>query len=305
MATAMRQSNTIEFDSAKRLILSKNSESEFDSEHQALRLKLTSILQSTLDLEQMLSIFYEEITQLFHFNGFVYQHENQLIKTSSGKKTTHSCGYRITTAQDHLGEITFYRSRRFKEAELEFIEETLSALIWPLRNALQYRQALKASLTDPLTGIGNRLALDNTLLREVELAKRHSSSLSLLVIDLDNFKIINDSYGHKTGDLVLQRIAKELAAVNRQTDLSFRYGGEEFVVLLNKTNPKGAIVIGERIRAAIERASIKVRNQTLNVTVSIGASSLKQNDNRYRLFQRADKALYQAKKSGKNQVLGI
>lgn len=305
MPTAMPQSNTIEFDSAKRLILSKGSEPEPESEHQSLRLKLSSVLQSTLDLEQMLSIFHEELRQLVQFGGMVYQHESRLIKINLGKKATHSCGYRITTPQDHLGEITFYRGRRFKESELEYIEEILSSLIWPLRNALQYREALQASLTDPLTGLGNRLALDNALLREVELAKRHSSCLSLLIIDLDNFKAINDNHGHKTGDIVLQRIGQEIATANRQTDLSFRYGGEEFVVLLNKTSPEGALVIAERIRAAIEKTIIKTRSRGLNVTVSVGASSLKPNDNRDRLFKRADKALYQAKKTGKNKVSAL
>lgn len=306
MPTAMPRTNTIEFDSAKRLIMSKGTaEPEQQSEHQSLMLKLSSLLQSSLDLDHVLAIFHEELRSLVHFSGLVYEHESQLIKVSLGKKATHSCGYRITTAQDHLGEITFYRGKRFQESELEFVEEILGSLIWPLRNALQYREALKASLTDPLTGSGNRLALDNTLLREVELAKRHGSSLSLLILDLDNFKEVNDSHGHKTGDAVLQRVASELAAVNRQTDLSFRYGGEEFVVLLNKTDLDGAVVIAERIRSAIEDANVKVGNKELKVTVSIGASSLKPNDNRDRLFQRADKALYQAKKAGKNTVMGL
>lgn len=306
MPTAMPRSNTIEFDSAKRLIMSKSATDPVqDSEHQSLKLKLSSVLQSSLDLDHVLAIFYEELRSLIHFSGLVYEHENQLVKINLGKKATHSCGYRITTAQDHLGEITFYRGKRFKESELEFVEEILGSLIWPLRNTLQYREALKASLTDPLTGSGNRLALDNTLLREVELAKRHSSPLSVLVLDLDNFKEVNDKHGHKAGDAVLKTIASELAVVNRQTDLSFRYGGEEFVVLLNKTFLDGAIVIAERIRSAIEGTSVKIGNKELKVTVSVGASSLKPNDNRDRLFQRADKALYQAKKAGKNTVVGL
>lgn len=305
MPIAMPRSNTIEFDSAKRLIMSRDLNPEFDTENQPLKFRLSSVLQSSLDMEQILNTFFEELSPLAQFSGLVYQHESRQIEVSLGNKATHSCGYRITTAQDHLGEITFYRGKRFKESELEFLEDVLSTLICPIRNALQYREALIASLTDPLTGSGNRLSLDNTLLREMELAKRHRSPLSLLVIDVDDFKNINDEYGHKTGDVALKRIAEQLAIVNRLTDLNFRYGGEEFVVLLNKTSLTGAAVIGERIRAAIEETQFKAVNKQFKVTVSIGAASLKPNDNKDRLFQRADKALYQAKKSGKNIVVTL
>lgn len=305
MPTAMPRSNTIEFDTAKRLIMSRGLNPEFETENQPLKFRLSSVLQSSLDMKQILNAFFEELRPITQFNGLIYQHESRQIEESLGKKATHSCGYRITTAQDHLGEITFYRGKRFKESELEFLEDILGTLICPIRNALQYREALIASLTDPLTGSGNRLSLDNTLLREMELAKRHRSPLSLLVIDVDDFKKINDEYGHKTGDIALKRIAEQLAIVNRLTDLSFRYGGEEFVVLLNKTSLSGAAVIGERIREAIDDTQFKDANKQFKVTVSIGAASLKPNDNKDRLFQRADKALYQAKKSGKNIVVAL
>lgn len=305
MPTAMPKSNTIEFDSAKRQILSRDLSPGFETENQTLKFRLSSVLQSSLDMEQILMAFFEELRPIAQFSGLVYRHESRAIEVNLGKKATHSCGYRITTAQDHLGEITLYRGKRFKESELAFLEDILSAVVCPIRNALQYREALIASLTDPLTGSGNRLSLDNSLLREMELAKRHRSPLSILIIDVDDFKKINDDYGHKTGDVALKRIAEQLVIVNRLTDLNFRYGGEEFVVLLNKTSLSGAAVIGERIRAAIEETQFKAANKRFRVTVSIGAASLKPNDNKDRLFQRADKALYQAKKSGKNAVVAL
>lgn len=286
-------------------MLNRDAIPDFDIGHQSLKFRLSSILQSSLEIEQVLGIFYEELQTIVQLSGLSYEHDNRKVKADIGKRATHSCGYRITTQQDHLGELTFYRGQRFSEYDLEFIEDVLGCLICPLRNALQYREALIASLTDPLTGAGNRLALDNTLLREIELAKRHRSPLSLLVIDVDDFKKINDEWGHKTGDKVLKKIVAELAEVNRQTDLTFRYGGEEFVVLLNETALDGAAVIGERIRQAIENSEIKVAGETLSVTASIGAANLKPTDNKDRLFQRADKALYQAKKSGKNTVVGL
>lgn len=304
MATPLTSSNTIEFSSAKRAARNRDVEFEADK-HQQLKFKLSSILQSSLDLEQVLGIFHAELQTVMELSGLTYVNESQKIKLHTGKKATHSCGYRLITQSDHLGEINFYRGKRFTEFDLELIEGVLSTLICPLRNTLQYREAIIASLTDPLTGAGNRIALDNTLRREIELAKRHQSPLSLLLIDVDDFKHVNDSLGHRTGDLVLKVIVDALTDINRQTDLSFRYGGDEFVVLLNETNLHGALVIAQRIRQSIEQKEIEIAGEQVQVTVSIGATTLKKSDSNDTIFQRADKALYQAKDAGKNQVAGI
>jgi diguanylate cyclase (GGDEF)-like protein len=298
MATPLTSSNTIEFNSAKRVTRNRDHELEQDN-YQLLKFKLSSILQSSLELEQVLGIFHEELQSVFELNGLSYLNESRKIKLNTGKKATHSCGYRLITQNDYLGEIQFYRGKRFNESDLEIIEDVLGTLICPLRNALQYREAIIASLTDPLTGAGNRIALDSTLRREIELAKRHRSPLSLLLIDVDDFKNINDKLGHKTGDLVLKDLVKVLVEVNRQTDLSFRYGGEEFVVLLNETTIQGALVIAQRLRQAIEDNEIEFAGDQLGITVSIGATALKHSDNKDSFFRRADKALYQAKDAGK------
>lgn len=305
MPTAMTKSNTIEFDSIRRLLKSKEGATDYASEQEQLKFRLTSLLQSSLELEQVLVTYHRELNLITPLSGLAYSNENSEVNFSTGKKATHSCGYRLITQQDHLGELTLYRNKRFTESNLQIIEDTLSTLICPLRNALQYREALIASLTDPLTGSGNRLALENTLNREIELAKRHRSPLSLLLVDVDDFKNVNDRWGHKTGDKVLKMIVQKLNEVNRQTDLIFRFGGEEFVILLNETSQTGAEVIAERIRMAIEHASLDVAGQTLKVTVSLGAAAHKLNDSKDRFFQRADKALYQAKNSGKNMVVSL
>jgi len=305
MPTAMTKSNTIEFDSIRRMLKSKDGAASHASEQEQLKFRLTSLLQSSLDLEQVLITFHRELNTITALSGLAYVNENSDVAFNTGKKSTHSCGYRLITQQDHLGELTLYRSKRFSESHLQLIEDTLSTLICPLRNALQYREALVASLTDPLTGSGNRLALENTLSREIELAKRHKSPLSLLLIDVDNFKRVNDKWGHKAGDKVLKMIVGKLNEVNRQTDLIYRYGGEEFVILLNETSKAGAEVIAERIRCAIEKASVNTAGQSLKITISLGAAALKPNDSKDRLFKRADKALYQAKNSGKNVVVSL
>jgi len=202
-----------------------------------------------------------------------------------------------------LGEVTFSRRKRFSEAELSNIESLLGSLIFPLRNALKYRSAVQSALRDPLTGTGNRIALDNALAREKSLADRYDQPLSLLTIDIDHFKRINDNFGHSSGDEVLREVARGIVAVTRQTDMTFRFGGEEFVVLLNKTNPEGASVIAERIRHFIEKARVETNNELLQATVSIGVSTLRKDESTKMLFDRADQALYKAKAQGRNQII--
>lgn len=305
MPTAMTKSNTIEFDSIRRLLKSKDDDINYTSESQRLKFRLASLLQSSLELEQVLATYYRELNGIIPLSGLAYVNESADVKFNTGRKSTHSCGYRLITQQDHLGELTLFRNKRFSEANLQVIEDTLGSLLCPLRNSLQYREALVASLTDPLTGAGNRLALENTLSREIELAKRHKSPLAMLLVDVDDFKVINDQWGHKAGDKVLKMIVSKLKQVNRQTDLVYRYGGEEFVILLNETSQSGAEVIAERIRSAIEKASISTAGHALSITVSLGSAALKPSDSKDRLFQRADKALYQAKRSGKNRVVSL
>jgi diguanylate cyclase (GGDEF)-like protein len=169
-----------------------------------------------------------------------------------------------------------------------------------------YRAAIESALNDPLTGTGNRLALENTLEREVNLSLRHKTPLSLVVVDIDNFKSVNDNHGHAIGDEVLKRVAKQINHCYRDTDAAYRayrYGGEEFVIILNKTDNEGAVLVGERIRESVEALEIAIENLQIKITVSIGAASLLTDDTMSRLFQRADKALYKAKHQGRNRTV--
>jgi len=171
-----------------------------------------------------------------------------------------------------------------------------------LRNALQYRAAINASMTDPLTGAGNRLALMTNLEHDMNLARRYQHDLSVLVIDIDKFKKINDTRGHSAGDNVLREMVRLINKVNRNTDLCYRYGGEEFVVTLNKTDKHGATVIARRLREAVANIGICTESGPLHITVSIGAASYTDADTRESLISRADKAMYKIKREGGNNA---
>lgn len=268
-----------------------------------LRVRLTQALQTSLDLNIVLELFFEHIQELVPLQGMLYRHAGKDCQALIGRDYQQKVNYRLTTAHDDLGELTFSRTKRFREQDMMALESVLSALVCPLRNALLYRDAVQTSLRDSLTGAGNRVALDNALEREIQLAERHKQPLSMLVMDIDFFKRINDEYGHASGDDVLKEVARSIQAVTRLTDLTFRYGGEEFVVLLNKTDPEGAAVIAERIRQFVERVRVETHRELIKSTISIGVATLQASENGQELFKRADAALYQAKNTGRNRVI--
>lgn len=144
--------------------------------------------------------------------------------------------------------------------------------------------------------------MDETLDREVDLAHRHKSALSAVMFDLDHFKNINDNYGHITGDDVLRECVECANQALRSTDMLFRYGGEEFVVLLPGVNAAGANLAAERLRSIIEKHVFNSNKGSVPVTISVGITSLTLNDTAKTLIERADKALYIAKCSGRNCV---
>lgn len=165
------------------------------------------------------------------------------------------------------------------------------------------------TITDPLLDIFNRRFLDRRLQEELLRAQRHKLDLSLMLLDIDHFKKVNDTWGHQNGDIVLKHMARLLVNTLRQTDLVARFGGEEFVVLLPHTSAEDSLVLAERVRRTIEQspALISVSHDgyhELRVTVSIGLSCRNgDEESPCEILERADRALYQAKQTGRNRVV--
>jgi len=265
--------------------------------------KLTSLLQTTIEIEPLFELFFGQIQHLLKLGSCQFQNEKKNIQFKLGSACTHNCDYSLNIQQQYLGNISFSRKQRFSSDELAQLEVLLSTLVYPLRNALNYRDALNQALSDPLTGLGNRGALENALEYQWQMAQRYEQDLSVLMIDIDHFKKINDTYGHDIGDYVIKNVADSIRATTRQTDLSFRYGGEEFLVLLNKTTPMGSVIIAERIRENIAALSLKDgKGKKIQVTVSVGGSCLHPGIDKKSFVKEADQALYQAKKEGRNLV---
>ena len=162
---------------------------------------------------------------------------------------------------------------------------------------------------DALTGLNNRHQFEIRLKQEYAGAKRQNKPLCAMMLDIDFFKSINDTYGHATGDKVLKTVANVIKDKLREYDIPSRYGGEEFCILLPQTNIEEASIVAERLRSAVETKAIETfiekddSNKNISVTISIGLSQLKETDMAEDLYKRADKALYEAKKTGRNKVV--
>ncbi|NOI17119.1 GGDEF domain-containing protein [Vibrio coralliilyticus] len=157
------------------------------------------------------------------------------------------------------------------------------------------------SIKDELTQLYNRRALEELLPKEIARSSRHKQPLSVLLLDIDHFKKVNDTYGHQAGDRVLRTTGKLLILQTRKDDLSFRYGGEEFLVLLPNTDVEKAVIVAEKLREAIKRARMLPTNVD-SCTASFGVTQFNGEDDWQTAIERADQALYSAKENGRNQV---
>ncbi|MFW6358948.1 MAG: GGDEF domain-containing protein [Chroococcales cyanobacterium] len=182
-----------------------------------------------------------------------------------------------------------------------------------LRQIQQYQELRETNdflstmaLADPLTQLSNRRALEWELPRQIESARSHNTPLSLIILDVDYFKSVNDNYGHLVGDRILQLLSSRLSHNLRVQDTIFRYGGEEFVVILGQTNQTTALKIAQRLRQMVGEQVFNVdRNLSLKITISLGLTDFQPSDDDQgiSLLRRADENLLKAKSQGRNQVV--
>lgn len=187
------------------------------------------------------------------------------------------------------------------------LEDRLILAKSEISNLQQSLEAIRAeSLTDPLTGLGNRKYFDRMIGMAVQSALASGEPLSLLLFDIDHFKSFNDSYGHLTGDQVLRLVGLSLKQTIKGQDITARYGGEEFAVVLPNTALRQALTVADHIRRAVMAKELKKKStgEILGrVTISVGVSMLKQGDDTEALIERADSCLYAAKRNGRNRVI--
>lgn len=196
------------------------------------------------------------------------------------------------------------------EKDDEYLTQLSSQIATTINRANVYAEILKHATLDALTGFYNRRQLEERIKQEVSNAKRQHAPLCGIMTDIDFFKGVNDTYGHAVGDLVLKTIAKVIRGQLREYDIAGRYGGEEFSILLPFTKIEEAKMVAERLRKAIEEKVIDISKinpdseiKEISVTLSLGIYEMQESDNDEDLLKKADKALYEAKNTGRNKVV--
>lgn len=191
--------------------------------------------------------------------------------------------------------------------DISYLEQLTRQSAITINRANSYSKILQYATVDALTNLNNRRQFELRLGQEIATTKRQSSPLCAMMIDIDFFKKVNDTYGHASGDAVLKGVAGIIKSALRESDIPSRYGGEEFAVLLPYTHIEEARIVGERLRKAVESTPIAINNEDTNiksigVTISMGLAEFNNTETGEELFERADKALYEAKTSGRNRV---
>ena len=196
---------------------------------------------------------------------------------------------------------------KLSKRDVDYLEQLTRQAAATINRANTYSTILQYATLDALTNLNNRRQFEIRLGQEISIAKRQNNPLCAMMIDIDFFKKVNDTYGHAAGDEVLRTVAGIIKDALRESDIPARYGGEEFAVLLPYTSIDDAKVVGERLRAAVEASPIPIYQdtpeyKTINITISMGLAEYDNQETGEVLFERADKALYEAKKGGRNRV---
>jgi diguanylate cyclase (GGDEF)-like protein len=206
--------------------------------------------------------------------------------------------------RDVLGMVVlmFEKTNTLGTHEIELLEVLGNQAATSIANAKLYEEIERLAVTDGLTGLFNHRHFQETLAQEFNRIERFSEPISLLIIDIDHFKKINDTYGHPVGDAVLKKVSGIIRKTIRNIDIPARYGGEEFAVILLGTDTNGALKMAERLRRSIADAKFSSEQNAFNVTVSIGISThAREMRKKEDLVEQADKALYHAKRTGRNR----
>lgn len=264
-------------------------------EHQTLLAQL----QTSLDLQEQLQLFAMAAGNILPLSGVELQTAVGEFQAAGSAQARYQQRSLLMLKDQCLAKLQYCSDQPFTPLVCKKLQVLEVEWLYPLRNALIVTRLQQMALKDTLTGLGNRRFFDDSLDKAIQLSKRTQGQCAVLLLDLDNFKQVNDSFGHTAGDDILIAVASAMHSTLRATDSLFRFGGDEFAVLLTGDDVTSSELIGRRLVKAILRQHFCQQHQ---VTASVGIARWQTNQSASDLFTAADKALYQAKDAGKNRV---
>ncbi|WP_019029914.1 GGDEF domain-containing protein [Colwellia piezophila] len=281
--------NTYSTLSTDALIAQSFSNCIFDKQQ---TLSLVTSLQTTLDVEQLLQIFSMEVARYIDFSGLYFKSKSLHHSLRGSRKAKQKNHFELKIDKESIGTLSYGINSPISLTNHKVLEQLHHCLRYPLKNAIAYHDAIQLAMQDALTGLGNRRYFDEQLKRAMYNANRHHSLMGLVLGDLNKFKAINDTFGHVTGDIVLQEFANLLRQCTRNSDSLFRFGGDEFAIIIENANDNALVIIESRINIALTSNVILGKYQ---LGCSIGSTFMARTDNEMSFFTRADDNLYQRK----------
>ena len=272
--------------------------STYDKRHS---LALINQLQTTLELDVLLNIFSVEVARYIDFSGLYFKSKTVNKTLRGSRKAKKERQFELKIGDVFIGTLTYGINAPISLTNFKILTQLHQCLLYPIKNALAYHHAMQLAMQDSLTGLGNRRYFDEQLKRAMHNANRHHSLVGLVLGDLNKFKAINDTFGHVAGDQVLQEFSNILRLCIRDSDSVFRFGGDEFAIIVENADENALTIIENRISIALNK------NMVLNqydLTCSLGATYMSRADDECSFFERADKALYR-KKLNNPQPLSI
>lgn len=260
---------------------------------------LLAQLQTTLDLREQLQLFSMAAGNILPLTGLELQTAIGAYGAAGSASAEYHHRSLLMLKEQCLAKLHYCSEYPFTPLICSKLQALEVEWLYSLRNALVVTRLQQMALKDTLTGLGNRRFFDDSLEKTIQLAMRSKSYCAVLLLDLDNFKQVNDIYGHSAGDDILIAVAKAMYSTLRATDSLFRFGGDEFAVLLSDDDVASSELIARRLVKAIARQHDCQHHQ---VTASIGIAHWQPGQTAAELFSAADKALYLAKEAGKNRV---
>ncbi len=259
-------------------------------------------LQTTLNINQIIETFYMSLKDEMPVCGIEYEYPLLYTHIHHGRKTNCSCSYLLDVDNDTWGNITIYGDADLSEEDKTILDDFVSTTVFPLKNAIQYENALTVSSSESYIGLPNWGLMEGQITREAKLAFREKKSLSLVLVDVDRFMTLKNKHGKLFGDFIIRHVYETIQKTLRDTDILNRFGHDQFSLILSNTKAQDANMIADRIRLAVSNHELESseENKKIRATVSIGITELDSNDSVETLYARAFNALKLAKNSGRN-----
>ncbi len=266
----------------------KNSANAYSKNHSSL----LEQLQTTLELDKLLDIIAMEAARYINFCGLYFKNQTVSKTLRGSRKAKHERQFELKLNDEFIGTLSYGINSPISMINYKDLQRIHQIILYPLKNALQYHQAMQLAMQDSLTGLGNRRYFDEQLKRAMHNANRHHAQVGLVLGDLNKFKAINDTYGHNTGDQVLKQFANILRSCIRDSDSVFRFGGDEFAIIVENASENALDIIQSRVDNALSSNVLLAKYQ---VGCSLGTTFMNRADNEHSLVERADQALYRQK----------